>query len=226
MSGKWERTFEIAVPVERVWQAMTNREELKVLFSPPPGKGIDDGEVRLEIVETIPLKKLRWTQERDGLPEKAEFTVVFESREIGSAITITRYGFGEGEDADIFSESNGLGWEQGFRDLVLYLETGHLVKRHYNGCTLSAMGMSYEETPGGIRVCRVGKRGLGAEAGLLRGDRIVRIGGVPVYSRSDMWLLASLHPEGTELDVEFVRGRELLHARGRTCALASRLVGE
>jgi hypothetical protein len=41
-----------------------------------------------------------------------------------------------------------------------------------------------------------------------------------------MWMLASLHPVGTELEVEFLRGRELLQARGRTCAHASRLVGE
>jgi uncharacterized protein YndB with AHSA1/START domain len=224
MSGKWEKTFEISVPVERVWEAMTNREELKVLFTPPPGRALESGLPTLELLEAVPLKKLRWTQERPS--GKCEFTVVFESKEIGSSLTVTRFGFGEGEDADIFSNSFGLGWLQGFRDMILYLETGQLVHRHYNGCSLSAMGMSYEETPGGIRVCEVGKEGLGPEAGLERGDRIVRIGDVPVYTRSDVWVLNQLHPVGTELDVEFIRGTELIHARGRTCELSGRLLGE
>lgn len=227
MSGKWEKTFEIAVPVERVWEAMTNREELQVLLSPPPGKGLDEGPLqRMEILEAVPLKKLRWSQESPSTPVKYEFTVTFESREVGSSITVTRFGFGEGEDADIFATSFGLGVEQGYRDLVLYLETGHLVHRHYNGCSRSAMGICYEETPGGIRVRRVGEKGLGADAGLQGGDRIVRIDDVPVYTRSDVWVLNSLHAPGAELDVEFIRGDDLLHARGRTCELSARLPGE
>ena len=64
MSRKWEKTFEIAVPVERVWEAVTNREELMVLLSPPPEKREDldyetgDG---MEVLEAVPLKKLRWS---------------------------------------------------------------------------------------------------------------------------------------------------------------------
>ena len=88
MSGKWEKTFEIAVPVERVWEAVTNRETLQVLLSPPQGEKSpvphEAGE-GMEVVEAIPLKKLRWIQGRADLPEKAEFTIVFESRENGSA---------------------------------------------------------------------------------------------------------------------------------------------
>ena len=38
MSSEWRRVFEIAVPVERVWEAFTNREELNVLLGPPPGE--------------------------------------------------------------------------------------------------------------------------------------------------------------------------------------------
>lgn len=228
MSRKWEKTFEIAVPVERVWEAVTNREELMVLLAPPPEKraelGYEPGE-GMEILESVPLKKIRWSQARGDQP-KAEFTITFESRETGSAITVTRFGFGEGEDADIFSISNGLGWEHGFRDFVLYLETGQIVKRHYDGCTLSCLGMSYVETPGGIEVRRVGDQGAARDAGLERGDRLVRIGGIPVYTRSDVWLTNSVHPVGTEVEIEFIRGMELMTASGRTEALTERLVGE
>lgn len=227
-SRKWEKTFEISVPVERVWQAVTDRETLQVLLSPPadaaPPSG--GGMPRMEVLEAVPLKKLRWVQRRDGHPEKAEFTLVFEDRETGSAITVTRYGFGEGEDADIFSEAHRLGWEQGFRDLVLYLETGQIVKRHYDGCTRSCLGISYLETASGVQVRQVGKVGVGADAGLRRGDRIVRIDGVPVYTRADVWTTNGFHDPGTEIEVEFIRDRELLRARGRTAPISERLVGE
>jgi uncharacterized protein YndB with AHSA1/START domain len=228
MSRKWEKTFEIAVPVERVWEAMTNREELQVVFAPPPGRGFggDESMPELEILEAVPLKRLRWSQYSEGMPAKAEFTVTFESSEIGSSITVTRFGFGEGEDADLWHHSFGLGVEHGWRDFALYLETGQLVKRHYNGCSLSSMGVSYEETAGGLRVCEVGSVGVGADAGLERGDRIVRIAGAPVYARADLWVLNSLYPVGTKLDVEFIRGEELMHAAGHTCSLESRLRGE
>ncbi len=229
MSHKWEKTFEISVPVERVWEAVTNRETLKVLLSPPEGEQApvpyEAGE-GMEVIEAVPLKKLRWSQERTGMAARAEFTLVFESRETGSAITVTRFGFGEGEDADIFNTSHRLGWEHGLRDLILYLETGQMVKRHWDGCTKSCLGVSYEETPAGVRVCKVGPTGVGADAGLQRGDRIVRIAGIPIYTRNDVWTTNAFHEAGDEVEVEFIRGRERLFAKGRTAPLTERLVGE
>jgi len=227
MSRKWEKTFEISVPVERVWEAVTNRETLQVLLAPgedaPQSYEAGDG---MEVLEAVPLKKLRWSTQRPGMIEKAEFTMVFEDRETGSAITVTRFGFGEGEDADIFSTSNALGWTHGFRDLVLYLETGQMVRRHYDGCTKSCLGMSYVETPSGVQVCRVGETGVGAEAGLQRGDRIVRIADVPIYTRADVWTTNGFHDVGEAVEVEFIRGRELMRATGHTVPVSDRLVGE
>ena len=70
MSGKWEKTFEIAVPVERVWEAFTNREELNVLLGPPPGEtALHEPGEGMEVLEVVPLKKIRWSQSRADLPE-------------------------------------------------------------------------------------------------------------------------------------------------------------
>jgi uncharacterized protein YndB with AHSA1/START domain len=228
MSGRWERTFEISVPVETAWQAFIDPEYRRKLFAPPPNAKLAgrDPQEGMRVLEVEPMKRLRWAQENSDLPEKAEFTVVFESADTGSRITVTRCGFGEGEDADIFSRSNGLGWEHGFRDLILFLETGHLAKRHYDGCRLSSMGMMYVETESGLEVRRVAPESFGAEAGLERGDRLVRMGGASVYRRSDLWLVNELFEPGTELEVEFVRGRELLRGRGRLCPITERLIGE
>ena len=35
MSSEWHRKYEISVPVERVWAAVINPDELGVLMSPP-----------------------------------------------------------------------------------------------------------------------------------------------------------------------------------------------
>ena len=61
---------------------------------------------------------------------------------------------------------------------------------------------------------------------LQRGDRIVRLANVPVYRRSDVWVLNSVHPVGAEIEVEFIRDNQLLRARGRTVPVSERLVGE
>src|SRR5262249_12891107 len=151
--------------------------------------------------------------------DRAEFTVTFESTDRGSRFTVTRTGFGEGEDADVFGESNALGWAQGFMDLVLSLETGRPVKRHYFGCSKSALGVAYAE-----RDWRV--ESFGADAGLARGDRLVRLGGVSVYTRANVWALLEEHAEGTELEVEFIRGRELRRARAKLSSPRLGAVGE
>ena len=45
----------------------------------------------------------------------------------------------------MFAKSNGLGWSDGISDRVFYLETGHVVRRHYASCSLSCTGMLYKE---------------------------------------------------------------------------------
>src|SRR5262245_17174355 len=118
MSGRWQRTFEVSVPVERVWRALTDPAERAALRQPVEGARPDpNAELVPEVLELEPMKRLRWAQQGGTLPERMEFTVVFEATDGGSRFTVTRCGFGEGEDADVFSESNALGWELGFMDL-------------------------------------------------------------------------------------------------------------
>jgi uncharacterized protein YndB with AHSA1/START domain len=227
MSGRWQRTFEVSVPVERVWRAMTEPAELAKVYAPVEGARPDpNGGLAHEVLELEPQKRLRWAQQGGTLPERVEFTVVFEATDGGSRFTVTRVGFGEGEDADVFSESHALGWELGFMDLVLYLETGQVVKRHYFGCTQSCTGMSYRERDFGLEVLRVAPRTFAADAGLARGDRLIRIGPAPVYKRSDLWRLLEAVPPGSELEVEYIRGRERRRGSARLSPAEMGLVGE
>ncbi len=225
MSRKWQRTFEVSVPVERAWRAFT--EESRELGTAPAGARPDPNAGLLpKLLEVQPLKLLRWEQSGGTLPDRAEFTVVFESTDRGSRFTVTRCGFGEGEDADVFAESNALGWECGFMDIVLYLETGHAVKRHYFGSSASATGVVYAERDWGLEVLQVQPGAFGAEVGLQRGDRLVRLGGVSVYTRANVWTLLEEHAPGTELEVEFIRGRERRSARARLSSPLASAVGE
>jgi hypothetical protein len=225
MSGKWQRTFEVSVPVERAWRAFT--EEQAELNRQPDGAERDpNADLAPKVLERQPLRLLRWEQGGGTLPERCEFTVTFESTDRGSRFTVTRCGFGEGEDADVFSESNALGWEMGFMDLALYLETGQAVRRHYFGVFKSGTGVTFATRDWGLEVLAVRPGSFGAEAGLTRGDRLVRMGGVPIFSRGDLWLLLEEHSAGTKLDVEYVRGRDLRHGAGRLSPFSARAVGE
>ncbi len=210
MSGKWQRTFEVSVPVARVWEAFTRTR-------PPPAGARPDpnASVKPQIIELQPMKLLRWSAEGGQLPERSEITVIFEATDTGSRFTVTRFGFGEGEDADVFSESNGLGWEGGLMDIVFELETGVAVNRHYYGAYDACTGVMYAQRDWGVEVLKVLPGTYGAEAGLMRGDRLVRLDGAAVFSRANVWTLLEAHSPGDDLEIQFVRNGALLRGNGR-----------
>ena len=224
--SKWVRTFEVSVPVERVWKAFT--EESEMLLRPPENRRSQTVPLKRErkVLEVVPCERLRWEQSGPDLPSRLELTVVFESTDRGSRFTVTGAGFGEGEAAELFAESYALGFGHGLMDLVLYLETGHLVKRHYAGCAFSSMGVMYTERDWGLEVRDVKPGTFGEEAGLQIGDRLLSLGEAQVYKRSDLWTLMSTHHPGTELEVDFIRGRERMQGRGKLSPAVQGALGE
>ena len=128
MSGTYRCSFEVDASVERVWRAFTDPEEQARLFASPEGAPEPPGEITTKLLEAEPQRRLKWSQEAAHLADRGEFTVEIEPTETGARFTVTRESFGEGEDADVFGESNGLGWEHGFRDLAFYLETGKVLQ--------------------------------------------------------------------------------------------------
>jgi len=224
--NKREATFDVSVPVERVWKAFT--EETEKLTAPPENRRSETRQLKreLKLLEAVPHERLRWEQIGPELPERAEFTVVFESTETGSRFTVTRAGFGEGELAEIFGDAHWLGTSEGMMDLVLYLETGNLVKRHYDGCTFSSTGLIYIERSWGLEVRGVKRDTFGEQARMQIGDRLLSLGGTQVYKRADMWALASTHRPGTELEIDFIRDQTRMQATGKLSAAADRAIGE
>jgi uncharacterized protein YndB with AHSA1/START domain len=230
MSTEWHRKFEISVPVERVWSAVTNPDELGVLMSPPENPVTVQPQStalsRINVLQATENELLRWSMENEEKEVVAEFTMVFESTETGSRISVTRFGFGEDEESDIFSEAHTLSWSQAMRDLVLYLETGHIARRHYNGCFRSAMGVMYKETDFGPEVRGVDPGSFGEQAGLERGDRIVRLADNAVFNRADIWQQIGMREPGSEITVEFIRDRELMSSGGKLISAKLRAIGE
>ena len=230
MSTEWHRKFEVSAPVERVWAAFVNPEERGVLWSPPENPvTVPVQPTRLAEMKVLEAKEnelVRWSYEDEAASTVAEFTVVFESTQTGSRISVTRFGFGEDEESDIFSAAHQLGTEQGFRDFVLYLETGLMARRHYNGCFASALGVMYKEADYGIEVRTVNVGSFGEQAGLERGDRILRLAGTPVFTRADVWQQIGLREAGSEISVEFLRARELMTSSGKLISATQRAVGE
>ncbi|MGB2694087.1 MAG: SRPBCC domain-containing protein [Dehalococcoidia bacterium] len=226
MGGKYERTFVVAVPVERAWQAFVEREGREAWMSPPgrdpienpdaeyPAPGFPKPEMKVGDVREHEL--LSWSNHfttRDGMPGWVETTVTFEETGNGTRITVTRSGFGEGPEWDLFAQSTGLGWDDSMVDLVAYLETGVNVSRHFSG--RSSIGAGMWESPAGLRVVNIAPDGFADEAGVQEGDLLVSIGGAGVYRRADVWFLQREHGPGEEMDVTYIRDSKLLRGRGR-----------
>jgi S1-C subfamily serine protease len=65
-----------------------------------------------------------------------------------------------------------------------------------------------------LRVLGVEPGGYAEEVGMTTGDVVLRIAGVPIYTRSDLWCVQYAHDPGAELAAEFARGADLLSGSG------------
>jgi uncharacterized protein YndB with AHSA1/START domain len=220
MANTYERSFVVSVPVARAWSAFVEPSEREAWMSPPgrdpianpdvafPADGFPEIEFKVEQVE--PNRLLRWKQgPHSDPPGWLDVVVTFEEMESGTRISITRSGFGDSEAWTLFGQSTTLGWEESLADLVCYLETGVRALRHHGG-TKASLGASMLETEAGVRIAQVAPGGFAAEAGLRPGDLLVRLGGTAIVRRSDVWALERAHGPGAQIDVEYVRDRELM----------------
>ena len=221
MNVSWQRSFEFSFSVERVWTGYFD------MNGPVPRVGTtfeltDVARSQIEITDVVEHERLAYTQTQGE--DRSEMTLVFESTETGSRITVTRYGFGEGAEYEVFRQSNPLGWQESMQDLAMYLVTGHAERRHLHES--SATGVVLLETEAGLEVVRVSEGSLGAQIGLEPGDILMSINGAAVYERAELWFLTRLYEPGTPVEVRYTRNGEERSGDGRMCPVESAVTGE
>jgi membrane-associated protease RseP (regulator of RpoE activity) len=219
----WSKTFSLAFAPERVWDAYFAHDGLD--GPPDPGASVtlpDAAGTVVDVTAVEPASRIAWTETAGDAT--CEMAVVFEAVGTGTRLTVTRYGFGEGADFEVYRTSHELGWTEHIADLALYLHTGVSKRRHL--AERCATGVVFADGDGGLEVVRATEGSLGTEAGLLPGDVLVEVDGAAVYSRSDLWLLTRLYEPGREVTVGFARGGTLRCGTGHTVPASRAVVGE
>jgi uncharacterized protein YndB with AHSA1/START domain len=228
MSGTYERTFVLSVPVQRAWELFTEPREREQWMVPPgrdpiehPDQPMIEGfrkdDYRLGEIEEH--KRLSWQQSLD--PEGNDMrwvdtTVVFEETERGTKITITRSGFGDSEAWQMFWQSTTLGWDESIADLIAYVETGVPGRRHFSSQARrpkGSLGAQMLETGAGVRIVFPVPGGFAERAGLQRGDLLLRLGDVAIVRRADVWSAERAYGPGHEVEAEYVRDGKLLNGK-------------
>jgi uncharacterized protein YndB with AHSA1/START domain len=223
MGGSFERTFTVAVPVERAWRAMTDPKELNKWYFPLEVR--EDGststailgeERSSEVVEFEPLKMFHTRTTLTGSEAwgiqaaTREMTVVFESIESGTRITITNSGFGDGEDLTGVMR----GQDETISDLILYLETGVAFPRHHHG-EKSWIGFAGREVPAGLEVTSVQPDTFADRLGMKAGDLLVELGGASVFSFAEVQFFTKEHSAGEQATAGWIRDGELLRGSAK-----------
>ncbi len=204
MSAKYERTFVVAVPVERAWAAFAEPAEREAWMGTPP-PGMEPVEIKVGDVE--PHRSMSWSQTQSGLDGWYETTVTFEEVSSGTRITIVRSGFGDSEDWRHYVENTSRGFDESLADLILYLETGVKASRHFQ--FLSGIAATTHQSSTGVRITHVIPGGFAAGAGLRSGDLLLRLNGAPVLGVSDIAFACREHAPGSVIEAEYVRGSDV-----------------
>jgi uncharacterized protein YndB with AHSA1/START domain len=217
--GKFEKTFDVAIPVARVWSAFTDKEHLEAWLTGTiatcdvrPGGQIaweadDYGQLLWDITDVEPERSLTYREGPGILPVPTEVTVTFEATGTGTRLSITQSGFGPGDDWQAQLDNVGLGWAQTLAAMELYLRTGVRYDRFFT--FRSDVGLVVHEQLAGPQVLSVAPGSFADNAGVQQGDIIVQIGDAPIFDRSDIWLFTREHEIGEDHKIVYVRDSEL-----------------
>jgi uncharacterized protein YndB with AHSA1/START domain len=217
MTARVEKVFEVALPVARVWRAFAESEERSQWEADPfeiearPG-----GRVHWElpgmacegrVVEVVPERLLVHT-ERSGPHAETRVSVAFEPVPGGTRVTLVHEGFAGPEAGALAAASTEQGWDLALADLFVWLERGVPARRFVR--RWMDPGLEARQTRAGLEITSVAPGGFAEKCGLASGDLLLAVGGAPVTSFRELWVLTKEHGPGAKLSAEFLRGRERL----------------
>lgn len=215
----YERTFDVAAPIDLVWQAFTVPEDLRawhghaVVFEAVAGGRIlfsDEGHADVEgdVVDAVPQQRLRW-RIRDHL---SVVTETFEEIDTGTRVTVSHISEGPVWSPEEV-QATRRGWDESIADLVLLLDHGIREPRHMT--FRSRIGATVRDTIAGAEVVAVERGTFADEVGMTAGDLILRLGDAPIFGRSDVSLIMRANHPGTSMAITYVRDGRVLHGQGR-----------
>jgi hypothetical protein len=209
MKDEFRATFTVEIAPDEAWAALARKtdDHAQTAIDSPPGTQVwlPGWEMTGEVLQAVPGQKL--LLRKDAHPCKGtEILITLEHEGSGTKVTIVQSGFGA--HFDIAVKVLGLGWDFIWRDLALYLETGVFGHRHMNAW--SGLGADVEQTASGLRVLRVAPDTLAARVGLQRGDRLLTLAGATLVELRDMITAARTQRGAPSVELEWVRGRELM----------------
>lgn len=218
-----ERSFEVPVPVERAWNAMTDPVELNRWYFPFQADA--DGEVvRTEIQggaresRVIGAERLRFFHTRTELsgregfavaPGTREMHVSFKPTEQGTRITVVHSGWPDTPEGERDRRATAHGSSETISDLILYLCTGVPFPRHHRGerCDL---GIAALDLPGGLEVRAVEPGSFADRLGLEVGDFLVELDGAGVFGFGDVSFFMKLRRAGEKAEARWLRNGEVM----------------
>jgi len=209
MSDTYERTFFVAVPVERAWKAFTDPEDREAWMGKSPPE-IEPAVVEVQEVDLH--RKMKWSQSHAGLEGSYETTVTFEETTSGTRLTVVRSGFGDSEEWRHYANHTARGFDEILADFVVYLETGIKANRHFTAS--SGIAATMLQTTRGIEITHVIPGGFAEQAGMKAGDLLLRVNGVALISSQELAFFCREHAPGKRVEVEYVRGSEVLTGSG------------
>jgi len=213
-----ERSFEVPVPVERAWTAMTDPKELNLWYFPVEAVG-DDGSIRAEICgvertsEVVGGELHRFFHTRTRLSGREGFGVVMGTREMrvafaptarGTRITITQSGWPDTPEGDCDRRATAHGSRESIADLELYLRTGVPFPRHHHGVHCD-LGLSLCEGPAGLEVRAVQPGAFGERVGLAAGDLLVELDGASLFGFAEVAFFTKLRRAGDKARARWIR---------------------
>jgi uncharacterized protein YndB with AHSA1/START domain len=218
-----ERSFEVPVPVERAWTALTDPAELNRWYFPVAPVG-DDGSIRAEIcgvertTEVVGGELHRFFHTRTRLSGREGFGVVpgvremrvrFEPTDRGTRITLTHSGWPDTPEGDCDRRATAHGSGETVADLQLYLRTGVAFPRHHRGVRCD-LGLALREGPAGLEVRAVQPGGFGERVGLAPGDLLVELDGASLFGLAEASFFTKLRCVGEKARARWIRGSALL----------------
>lgn len=223
MTQTIERSFEVPVPVERAWRAMTDPEELCRWYFPVRADArsgslrteIQGRERPTEVLELEPLRRFRTRTTLSGregfgvVPGTREMEVTFEPTDAGTRIRVVHSGWQDGPDDERDRRATEHGSGETLADLILYLRTGVPFPRHHRG-EKSDLGIAALEVPGGPEVRAVQPGSFADRVGLEPGDLLVELDGAGIFGLAELALFTKLRAPGEKARARWVRDGRLL----------------